>query len=67
MENASDVVQEGQEVQVKVLSVDEENERISLSIKETLPGPWENIAEKAPKGSYIRWNRKTNCFIWCFY
>ncbi len=53
VENASDVVQEGQEVQVKVLSVDEENERISLSIKETLPGPWENIAEKAPKGSIL--------------
>lgn len=53
VENASDVVQEGQQVQVKVLSVDQESERISLSIKETLPGPWENIAEKAPKGSVL--------------
>ncbi len=53
IEKASDVVQEGQKVQVKVLSVDKDNERISLSIKETLPGPWENIAEKAPKGSIL--------------
>lgn len=49
----TDVVQEGQKVQVKVLSVDRDNERISLSIKETLPGPWSNIAEKAPKGSVL--------------
>lgn len=46
----TDVVQEGQLVQVKVLSVDRDNERISLSIKETLPGPWANISEKAAKG-----------------
>jgi small subunit ribosomal protein S1 len=49
----TDVVQEGQQVQVKVLSVDRDNERISLSIKETLPGPWAQIAEKATKGSVL--------------
>ncbi|MBT2682049.1 30S ribosomal protein S1 [Bacillus sp. ISL-37] len=53
VEKPSDVVQEGQQVQVKVLSVDRDNERISLSIKETLPGPWADIAEKAPKGSTL--------------
>lgn len=53
VEKPSDVVEEGQKVQVKVLSVDQENERISLSIKETLPGPWSNIAEKAPKGTVL--------------
>lgn len=53
VEKPSDVVEEGQKVQVKVLSVDTDNERISLSIKETLPGPWANIEEKAPKGSTI--------------
>ncbi|WP_071395607.1 30S ribosomal protein S1 [Bacillus tuaregi] len=53
VEKPSDVVEEGQKVQVKVLSVDQGNERISLSIKETLPGPWTNIAEKAPKGTVL--------------
>lgn len=53
IEKPSDVVKEGQKVNVKILSVDRENERISLSIKETLPGPWTNIAEKAPKGSVL--------------
>lgn len=49
----TDVVHEGQKVQVKVLSVDRDHERISLSIKETQPGPWANIVEKAPKGSVL--------------
>ncbi|WP_338451779.1 30S ribosomal protein S1 [Niallia oryzisoli] len=53
VEKPSDVVEEGQKVQVKVLSVDQDNERISLSIKETLPGPWTNIAEKAPRGAVL--------------
>ncbi|MFO1444594.1 30S ribosomal protein S1 [Bacillus sp. Bva_UNVM-123] len=53
VEKPSDVVEEGQKVQVKVLSVDRNNERVSLSIKETLPGPWADIAEKAPKGSVL--------------
>lgn len=53
IDKPSDVVQEGQKVQVKVLSVDRDNERISLSIKETLPGPWADIDEKAPKGSTL--------------
>lgn len=51
VEKVSDVVTEGQEVKVKVLSVDRDSERISLSIKDTLPGPWEAIDEKAPKDS----------------
>lgn len=53
VEKPSDVVEEGQKVNVKVLSVDRDNNRISLSIKETLPGPWTNISEKAPKGSVL--------------
>lgn len=51
VEKPSDVLTEGQEVKVKVLSIDRDSERISLSIKETLPGPWENIAGRAPIGS----------------
>lgn len=54
VDKPSDVVSEGDVVQVKVLSVDPDNERISLSIKETLPGPWALIAEKAPKGAVLQ-------------
>ena len=53
VEKVSDVLKEGQTVSVKVLSVDRDSERISLSIKETLPGPWEGIEERVPKGSVL--------------
>src|SRR5690625_4471417 len=36
VDKVTDVLSEGQEIQVEVLSVDEENERISLSYKNTL-------------------------------
>jgi len=49
----SEIVQEGQVVKVKVLSVDPENKRISLSIKETLPGPWDGISQKISVGSVV--------------
>jgi small subunit ribosomal protein S1 len=53
VDKPSEVVEEGQKVQVKVLSIDRDNERISLSIKETLPGPWENIADKVKAGDVL--------------
>ncbi len=53
LDNVSDVLTEGQEVKVKVLSIDRDSERISLSIKDTLPGPWSDLEEKASKGSVL--------------
>ncbi|MFD2729871.1 30S ribosomal protein S1 [Enterococcus camelliae] len=49
----SDVLSVGDSVEVAVLSVDPTTERISLSIKDTLPGPWDNIEEKAQVGSTL--------------
>ena len=49
----SDVLAVGDEVTVKVLSINPEQERVSLSIKDTLPGPWSDIEEKAPVGSVL--------------
>lgn len=53
IDKPSDVVEEGQLVTVKVLGVDRDNERISLSIKETLPGPWANITDKVKVGDVL--------------
>ncbi|MGN7409709.1 30S ribosomal protein S1 [Sporosarcina sp. SAFN-010] len=53
VEKVSDVLKEGDKVQVKILAVDRDSERISLSIKETLAGPWEGIEDKAPKGAVL--------------
>ena len=51
--DVSEVLSVGQDVKVKVLSVDPANERISLSIKDTLPGPWSSIAERVAKGTVL--------------
>ncbi|MGY0691788.1 30S ribosomal protein S1 [Virgibacillus sp. FSP13] len=53
VEKASDVVSEGQTIKVEVLAVDRDNERISLSHKKTLPGPWENIEDRVAKGDVL--------------
>ncbi|MCA0970331.1 30S ribosomal protein S1 [Halobacillus litoralis] len=53
VEKASDVVEEGQSVKVKVLSVDRDNERISLSLKATQPGPWHDIQNKVQTGEVL--------------
>jgi len=46
----SEVLQINQEVQVKVLSVDRERERIQLGYKQLQPQPWDNIEQKYPIG-----------------
>ncbi|MFD2762245.1 30S ribosomal protein S1 [Lentibacillus juripiscarius] len=53
VEKASDVVTEGDTIKVEVLSVDRDNERISLSHKKTLPGPWANIEERVKQGDIL--------------
>ncbi|MFD2045878.1 30S ribosomal protein S1 [Ornithinibacillus salinisoli] len=50
---ASDVVSEGETVKVQVLSIDRDNERISLSRKKVLPGPWANIEDKIKIGQAV--------------
>lgn len=50
---ASEKLKVGEEVQAKVISVDPESGRVSLSIKDTLAGPWDNIEERAAVGSVL--------------
>lgn len=49
----SDVMKVGDEVDVYIKSIDPENKRISLSVKNTLPDPWVEKAEKYVEGSII--------------
>ncbi|MCR8660317.1 30S ribosomal protein S1 [Paenibacillus endoradicis] len=51
--NAADVVTVGQQVLVKVLKVEAEKGKISLSIKAAQPGPWENIASEFNVGDIV--------------
>ena len=53
VDHPSDVVKEGDKVKVKVLKVDPENERISLSMKAAQPGPWEKVDEQFHVGEIV--------------
>ena len=53
VKHPSDVVSVGQVIPVKILNVDPERERISLSYKQTQPRPWTVAGEKYPVGSVV--------------
>ena len=48
-----EVVQVGQEVEVYVLGVDQERQRIALSMKRLLPDPWASIEQRYQEGQLI--------------
>lgn len=50
----SDVVQVGDELEVMVLRVDRENEKVSLGLKQVLPNPWDDVEKKYPVGSIVQ-------------
>jgi len=50
----SKVVHLGQEVQVKVLDIDEERRRISLGMKQCMSNPWEDFAGTHNKGDRVK-------------
>jgi small subunit ribosomal protein S1 len=49
----SEVVKEGDTVQVKVLKVDPQDERISLSIKAAQKGPWDTVQDQLKQGEIV--------------
>ncbi|HYM62648.1 MAG TPA: S1 RNA-binding domain-containing protein [Thermoanaerobaculia bacterium] len=49
--NPKDMVTIGQQVRVKVIKVDNDGKRISLSMKDQEPDPWFDVADRFPAGS----------------
>lgn len=54
-----EIVSRGDKVSVKVIGIDRERDRISLSIKQLQPDPWETIREKWGEGDVVS-GRVTN-------
>ncbi len=50
----SQMVSIDQEIEVMVLHIDREKEKIALGLKQLTPSPWENIEEKYPVGSIVK-------------
>ena len=53
VKHPSDALSIGQEIEVLILGVDREKERISLGYKQLQPKPWTKAAEKYPIGSIV--------------
>ncbi len=53
VKHPSEILKVGQELDVMVLDVDRERERISLGLKQTTPNPWDTILEQFPVGSRV--------------
>ncbi|MBR0241420.1 MAG: 30S ribosomal protein S1 [Kiritimatiellae bacterium] len=53
VKHPSEMLKVGQELEVMVLDVDREKERISLGLKQTTENPWSTIVEKFPVGSRV--------------
>jgi len=54
VDHPSEVVEVGEEVEVKVLEVDRDRERISLGLKQTRKDPWQEIVEQVEVGGQIK-------------
>jgi small subunit ribosomal protein S1 len=50
----SEMVKLGQDVEVKILDIDWERERISLGLKQLQMYPWQNVAAKYPVGTRVQ-------------
>ncbi len=51
LRSAQDFMKVGDEVEAQILTLDREERKMSLGIKQLKPDPWENIEEKYPVGS----------------
>ncbi|KJS02977.1 MAG: 4-hydroxy-3-methylbut-2-enyl diphosphate reductase [Peptococcaceae bacterium BRH_c4a] len=51
--NPSEIVKVGDEVDVMILRIDRDNEKISLGLKQVMGNPWEGVEDKYPVGAVI--------------
>jgi small subunit ribosomal protein S1 len=54
VQHPSEVLQEGQAIQVKIEKIDRETGRISLIYRDMLPNPWEEVERKYPPNTTVR-------------
>lgn len=54
VKNPSELYQMGEEVEAQVLSIDTEDRKISLGVKQLNPDPWDEIEEKYMVGAVVK-------------
>ncbi len=50
----SQMVKQGEEIEIMIIEVDREKERVSLGLKQLTKNPWDRIEEKYPVGGKVR-------------
>ena len=50
----SELLKVGQEIEVQVLDINKEKERVSLGLKQTQKNPWDRIEERFPIGTKVK-------------
>jgi ribosomal protein S1 len=53
IQHPSELLSEGQTVEVKVLRLDRDKEKISLGLRQVQPNPWELATERYPEGTVV--------------
>jgi len=51
VDDINDILSIGRELELVILNLDWENDRVALSLKATLPDPWDQVEKKYPAGS----------------
>jgi len=51
--NPAEVLEKGQEIEVKVLTIDPDNEKIGVGLKQLESDPWQEVVDACPIGSHI--------------
>jgi small subunit ribosomal protein S1 len=54
VKDAAEVVKPGQTLKVVVLKIDREHRKLSLSLKQLMPSPWDDVQAKYPPGSRVK-------------
>jgi small subunit ribosomal protein S1 len=50
----SDVVKQGDQIEVKILKINPDTRKIALGLKQLTPDPWSLVADKYPQGSRVQ-------------
>ncbi|MEC7274199.1 MAG: 30S ribosomal protein S1 [Verrucomicrobiota bacterium] len=54
IQHPSEMVKQGEEIEVMVIEIDRDRERVSLGLKQLADNPWERIEERYPIGATVK-------------
>ncbi|MDP4645045.1 MAG: 30S ribosomal protein S1 [Opitutales bacterium] len=54
IQHPSEMVKQGEEIEVVIIEIDRDRERVSLGLKQLASNPWEKIEERYPIGTTIK-------------